>query len=53
MDTNMEILHDLAGALDMALNFPIYASLPIYLIGYGCAVWVLAKAIKAVKDIFK
>lgn len=33
----------------MVTAVPLYAALPVYLIG----VWVIAKAIKAVKDIFK
>lgn len=37
----------------MALSLPFYASLPIYLIGYGAALWVLAKAIKALKDVLR
>lgn len=50
----MNILHDLAEALTMGVTaVPLYAALPVYLIGYGFAVWVIAKAIKAVKDIFK
>lgn len=50
----MNILHDLAEALTMGVTaVPLYAALPVYLIGYGLAVWVIAKAIKAVKDIFK
>jgi hypothetical protein len=49
----MNILHDLAEALPMVTAVPLYAALPVYLIGYGFAVWVIAKAIKAVKDIFK
>ena len=49
----MNILHDLAEALTMVTVVPLYAALPVYLIGYGFAVWVIAKAIKAVKDIFK
>ena len=49
----MNILPDLAEALKMALSLPFYASLPIYLIGYGAALWVLAKAIKALKDVLR
>jgi hypothetical protein len=49
----MNILHDLAEALTMVTAVHLYAALPVYLIGYGLAVWVIAKAIKAVKDIFK
>ena len=37
----------------MVTAVPLYAALPVYLISYGLAVWVIAKAIKAVKDIFK
>lgn len=37
----------------MVTAVPLYAALPVYLICYGLAVWVIAKAIKAVKDIFK
>ena len=37
----------------MVTAVPLFAALPVYLIGYGLAVWVIAKAIKAVKDIFK
>lgn len=37
----------------MVTAVPLYAALSVYLIGYGLAVWVIAKAIKDVKDIFK
>lgn len=49
----MNILQDIGGMLRMATELPLIASLPLYLIGYGLAVWVIAKAIKAIKDIFK
>ena len=36
----------------MSTTLPWYAALPIYVIAYSAAVWVAAKAIKAVIGIF-
>lgn len=49
----MSILQDLAGMLKMADSLSWYAALPLYLIGYGLAVWVIAKAVRAIKDALK
>lgn len=49
----MNILQDFGQGLKMAAELPFFVALPLYLISYGVAVYVLAKAIKAIKDIFK
>ncbi|WP_251450729.1 hypothetical protein [Parasutterella muris] len=49
----MDILQDLARMLKMADSLSWYAALPLYLIGYGLAVWTIAKAVKAIRDAFK
>ena len=49
----MGILQDLARMLKMADSLSRYAALPLYLIGYGLAVWTIAKAVKAIRDAFK
>ncbi|WP_290432949.1 hypothetical protein [uncultured Parasutterella sp.] len=51
--SNMDILQDLARMLKMADSLSWYAALPLYLIGYGLAVWTIAKAVKAIRDAFK
>lgn len=48
----MRILQDLAEMLQMANSLPFSAALPLYLIGYGLAVIVIAKAIKSIKDLW-
>lgn len=48
----MDILQDLAGALKMATELPLVASIPLYAIGYGLAVIVVAKAIQCIRDLF-
>lgn len=37
----------------MAAELPLLAAMPLYLIAYGVAAFVIAKAIRAFKDIFK
>lgn len=37
----------------MATELPFIAALPLYMIGYGLGIYVIAKAIKAIKDLFK
>ena len=49
----MDILQDLAGALKMATELPLIASIPIFLIGYGLAVIVVVKAIQCIRDLFR
>lgn len=49
----MDILQDLAEALKMATELPLIAAIPLYAIGYGLAVIVVAKAVKSIRDLFR
>lgn len=46
------IVKQIAKALRMATELPWYAALPLYMIGYGVGLFVLAKGVAAVIALF-
>ena len=48
----MDFILDLVRALGMAQTLPFFVALLIYIMAYAGAVWAVAKAAKAIKDLW-
>lgn len=49
---NKSILRQLAEIMRTATELPWYAAIPLYLIGYGVGLYVFAKGLAAMMELF-
>lgn len=49
----MDFILNVVRALSMAQELPFFIALPIYVIAYAVAIWVTAKAVRAIKELWK